>query len=202
MMNRWEKSDLAIVATKPANKAGRPAAEWAEPRAGAEGNTGHSHTRRTQSRGSVSQGLDRVRRAAKQRKKERFTAVLHHVTVDLLTDAFLALKRWAAPGVDGATWQDYEANLEEMTFEVFTAESMVARTGRSPSGDGSFRRLMASSDHWGSPPWKTKSSSERWSRYSRRSTKKTSSDSRMGSGPAAVSTMPLMPWQLGFALRV
>jgi len=112
MMHGPEKSDSAVVAMKPANKAGRPVAEWVEPRAGTEGNTGQAHTRRTQSRGSVSQGLDRVRQAAKQRKKEKFTALLHHVTVDLLRDAFLALKRRAAPGVDGVTWQDYEADLE------------------------------------------------------------------------------------------
>ncbi|WP_411860327.1 group II intron reverse transcriptase/maturase [Cupriavidus sp. TA19] len=111
-MNGPEKSDSAIVAMKPANKAGRPAAEWVEPRAGTEGNMGQPHTRRTQSRGSVSQGLDRVRQAARQRKKEKFTTLLHHVTVDLLRDAFLALKRRAAPGVDGLTWEDYEANLE------------------------------------------------------------------------------------------
>jgi group II intron reverse transcriptase/maturase len=60
----------------------------------------------------VSQGLDRVRQAARQRKKERFTALLHHVSVELLREAFLALKRHAAPGVDGVTWQDYEASLE------------------------------------------------------------------------------------------
>jgi len=60
----------------------------------------------------VSQGLDRVRQAARQRKKEKFTALLHHLTIDLLRDAFLALKRHAAPGVDGVTWQDYEAGLE------------------------------------------------------------------------------------------
>ena len=112
MMNGPEKSDSAIVAMKPANKSGRPAAEWVEPRAGTKGNTGQPRTRRTQSRGSVSQGLNRVRDAARQRKKEKFTALLHHVTVDLLRDAFLALKRRAAPGVDGVTWQDYEANLE------------------------------------------------------------------------------------------
>lgn len=112
MMNGPENPDSAIVAMKPANKAGQPAAERVEPRAGTKGNTGQSHTRRTQSRGSVSQGLDRVRNAARQRKKEKFTALLHHVTVDLLREAFLALKRRAAPGVDGVTWQDYEANLE------------------------------------------------------------------------------------------
>jgi len=112
MMNGPEKSDSAIVAMKPANKAGQPAAKWVEPRAGTKGNTGQPHTRRTQSRGSVSQGLDRVRHAARQRKKEKFTALLHHVTVDLLRESFLALKRRAAPGVDGVTWEDYEAGLE------------------------------------------------------------------------------------------
>ncbi len=51
--------------------------------------------------------------AARQRKKERFTALLHHVTVDLLRESFLALKRQAAPGVDGLTWKDYEADGED-----------------------------------------------------------------------------------------
>ena len=112
MMHGLEKSDLAVVAAKPANKAGQPAAEWVEPRAGTKGGTGQPHTRRTQRRGSVSQGLDRVRQVAKQSKKERFTALLHHVTVDLLRESFLALKRHAAPGVDGVEWRDYEAGLE------------------------------------------------------------------------------------------
>ncbi len=111
MMNGPEKSDSAIVAMKPANKTGKPVAERVEPRAETKGNTVQPHTRRTQSRGSVSQGLDRVRNAARQRKKEKFTALLHHVTVDLLMDAFLALKRRAAPGVDGVTWEDYEVGL-------------------------------------------------------------------------------------------
>jgi RNA-directed DNA polymerase len=112
MMNGTEKSDSAIRAKKPANKAGQPVAEWVEQRAGTKGNTGHPHTRRTQSRDSVSQGLDRVRHAARQQKKGKFTALLHHITIDLLRVAFLALKRHAAPGVDGVTWQDYEAGLE------------------------------------------------------------------------------------------
>ena len=112
MMHGLEKSDSAIVAVKPANKVGPPAAEWVEPRVGTEGRAGQPHTRRTQSRGSVSQGLDRVRIAARQRKKEKFTALLHHVTVDLLRESFLALKRRAAPGVDGVTWEDYGVGLE------------------------------------------------------------------------------------------
>jgi group II intron reverse transcriptase/maturase len=60
----------------------------------------------------VTQALDRVRHAARQRKKEQFTALLHHVNVDALRTAFYALKRKAAAGVDGVTWQDYEADLE------------------------------------------------------------------------------------------
>ena len=77
-----------------------------------KGNTIQPRTRRTQSRASVSPGLERVRNAARQRKKEKFSALLHHVTLDELRTAFMALKRRAAPGVDGVTWQDYEANLE------------------------------------------------------------------------------------------
>ena len=112
MMHGREKSDSAVVAKKPANKAGQPAAERVERRAGAEGNMVEPRTRRTPRRESVSQGLDRVRQAAKARKKERFTALLHHVSVDLLKDAYSWLKRNAAPGVDGVTWQEYAQDLE------------------------------------------------------------------------------------------
>ena len=125
MMNGPEKSDSAIVAVKPANKVGQPAAEWAEPRAGTEGNAGQSRTRRTQGRGSVSQGLDRVRHAARQRKKEKFTALLHHVTIDLLRDSFLALKRRAAPGVDGVTWEDYGSCQGRCRQELFNQAAFL-----------------------------------------------------------------------------
>src|ERR1700756_1834415 len=119
MKNEQEKSDPSIVAKRPANKPDiaevdlwGSGAESAEPREGTEGNTGEQRTYRTPSRESVSQGLERVREAAKQRKKERFTALLHHVTIDLLKDAYSWLKREAAPGVDGRTWQSYKQNLE------------------------------------------------------------------------------------------
>lgn len=112
MMYGREKSDSAIVAKKPANKVGTPTAERAEPRAGAEGNAGQQRTRRAQNRESVSQKLERVRQAAKLRKKERFTALLHHVTIEFLEQAFYALRRKAAPGIDGQTWTDYEGNLK------------------------------------------------------------------------------------------
>jgi hypothetical protein len=107
-----EKSDLSTVATKLTNKIGQPEAESVERRERAEGNMEGQHMRRTQSRESVSQGLDRVREAAQQKKKERFTALLHYVTIDRLMDAFSNLKREAAPGVDGATWQSYKQDLE------------------------------------------------------------------------------------------
>ena len=84
MMHGREKSDPAIVAVKPTNKAGQPDAELVEPRAGTEGKAGQQSTRRAQNRESVSQVLERVREAARLRKKERFTALFHHITVDLL----------------------------------------------------------------------------------------------------------------------
>ena len=122
MMHGHEKSDHAIVAVKPANKAEEPsaarpagephAAEPAEPRAGTEGNADQQSTRRTQCRESVSQAMERIRKVARERKKERFTALFHHISTDLLEEAFFELKENAAPGVDRVTWTDYEADLE------------------------------------------------------------------------------------------
>jgi RNA-directed DNA polymerase len=106
MMNKPEKSDPSTVAAKPANKSGRSDAQSVEPREGAKGNTPEPHTHRTQSRASVSPGLERVRERARQGKKAQFTALLHHVTVDLLQTAYFKLKRDAAPGVDGTTWRE------------------------------------------------------------------------------------------------
>src|SRR6476469_1246978 len=83
-----------------------------ERRAGAEGNAGQRSTRRAQDRVSVSQALGRVRRAARHRRGERFTALFHHLSPGLLREAFLALRRDAAPGVDGLTWRTYEADLD------------------------------------------------------------------------------------------
>ena len=122
MMHGHEKSDPAIVAVKPANKAEQPAAERsaaepnaAEPveqRAGTKGNADQQSTCRTQSRASVSQALERIRKVARERKKERFTALFHHINTELLEEAFYELAQNAAPGVDRLTWKDYEADLE------------------------------------------------------------------------------------------
>jgi RNA-directed DNA polymerase len=118
MMHGHEKSDPGVVALKPANKAGEPGAERVERRAGAEGNAGQPSTHRALNRERVTQALERVRNAARQRKKERFTALLHHVNQDTLRTAFYALKRNAAPGVDGLTWTDYEADLERRLADL------------------------------------------------------------------------------------
>src|SRR5208337_3119025 len=154
MKNEQEKSDPSIVAKRPANKPQiaevdlwGSGAESAEPREGTKGNTGEQHTRRTPSRESVSQGLERVREAAKQRKKERFTALLHHVTIDLLKDAYSWLKREAAPGVDGRTWQSYKQNLEANLVELHsrihrgTYRALPSRRRYIPKPDGRQRPL-------------------------------------------------------------
>ena len=112
MMHGREESDLAILATKPTNAAERSAAEPVEPRAGAEGNAGQHDTGRMQRRGTVTQGLERIRKAARERKQERFTALLHHVSTAQLEAAFYELSESAAAGVDGLTWRDYETDLE------------------------------------------------------------------------------------------
>jgi group II intron reverse transcriptase/maturase len=81
-------------------------------------NARQPHTFSTQSETSVSQGLEGVRKAAKESKELKLTALLHHMTVGLLRDSFYALKRKAAPGVDGVTWQDYEAGLEDRLVDL------------------------------------------------------------------------------------
>src|SRR6202049_184592 len=106
MMHGHEKSDHAIVAVKPANNAEQSAAELVEPRAGTKGNAGQQSTRRTQCRESVSQALERIRKVARERKKEKFTALFHHISTDLLEEAFFELKEDAAPGVDRLAWKD------------------------------------------------------------------------------------------------
>jgi group II intron reverse transcriptase/maturase len=95
----------------------------------------------------MSQGLERVRKAAQQKKKERFTALLHYVTVDRLMDAFSSLKREAAPGVDGTTWlsykQDLEVNLTRLHEQVHrgTYRALPSRRRYIPKPDGRQRPL-------------------------------------------------------------
>ena len=147
MMHEREKSDPAIGAGKPTNKAATAAAEPVEQRAGAKGNAAEQSTHRTQCRERVSQALDRVRQAARLRKKEKFTALLHHINVDLLREAFFALQRDAAPGVDGLTWQTYEADLERNLTDLHSRvhrgayRALPSRRVFIPKADGKQRPL-------------------------------------------------------------
>jgi len=122
MMHGHERSDSVIVAEKPANKAEQSAteqsaaeptaAEPVEPRAETKGNAGQQTMPWAQSQTSMPHALERIRRAARERKKEKFISLFHHISIDLLEEAFYELKVDAAPGVDRLTWKDYEADLE------------------------------------------------------------------------------------------
>jgi RNA-directed DNA polymerase len=98
--------------------------------------------RPTQSGKRMSQGLRGVRQAASERKQERFTALLHHLSVRLLRDSFYALKRQASPGVDGVTWQEYEAGLEGRLIDLHSRvhrgayQARPARRVYIPKADG------------------------------------------------------------------
>jgi group II intron reverse transcriptase/maturase len=117
-MHVFEESDSAVVPMSHSNKSGKPPAESEEGRALIKENTHRLNTCSTQSEIRVSQGLAGVRKAARERKETKFTALLHHLTVDLLRDSFYALKRKAAPGLDGVTWQEYEAGLEDRLADL------------------------------------------------------------------------------------
>ena len=149
-MHGPEKSDSVVVAGKPTNKAERSVAEPVEPRTGTKGNADQQSTRRAQDRVSVSQALERVRQAARQKKKERFTALLHHVAPAMLRTAFYALKRDAAPGIDGMTWEAYEADLdrriEELHARVKSGAYRASPSRRSyiPKEDGEVHRALPS----------------------------------------------------------
>ena len=111
------KSDGCVVPGKPPNKGGAeaPSAEGAEGRQPTKGNACQTAASRTQSRERASIGLARVREAARRDRRALFTALLHHVTFDQLRTSFYALKRAAAPGVDGVTWEELKERSLELT---------------------------------------------------------------------------------------
>src|SRR5262250_676728 len=142
-----EESDRAIVPVNLLNKEERSSAEAEEGRARAKENIAQSNTSPTQRGERVSQGLRGVRQAARERKQERFTALLHHVTVGLLRDSFQALKRQAAPGVDGVTWKEYETGLEDQIADLHSRvhrgayQAQPSRRVYIPKADGRQRPL-------------------------------------------------------------
>ena len=146
-MHVSEKSDCAIVPVNRPNKGGQLPAEAGEGRAQMKENIDQPHMLLTQSGKGMSQGLDGVRKAARDRKQERFTALLHHLSVDLLRDSFYALKRQASPGVDGVTWQEYEAGLEDRLVDLHSRvhrgayRAQPSRRVYIPKADGRQRPL-------------------------------------------------------------
>ncbi len=112
------ESDGCVVPTKCPNNDGKPSAEGMEGRRPAKENIGQATAPRTQSRISELSDLLGVRKVARKEKRTRFTALLHHVTVNLLRDSYYALKRNAAPGVDGVTWKEYETDLDEKLADL------------------------------------------------------------------------------------
>jgi group II intron reverse transcriptase/maturase len=146
-MHEPEKSDTVVVAVKPTNNAERSAAELVEPRTGTKGNANQQSTRRAQDRESVSQALERVRLAARRGKKEKFTSLLHHVDPEMLKTSFYALKRDAAPGVDGMTWDAYEQGLDRRIEDLHARvqsgayRAQPSRRSHIPKEDGTKRPL-------------------------------------------------------------
>lgn len=147
MMHEREKSDPTIVAMKQAKPAAPAAGESVERREGTEGKVGQDGTHRTPSRASVSPGLARLRQAARERRKEKFTALLHHVDVDLLRWSYEQLRREAAAGVDGLTWADYgeglAAKLADLHARVHRGgyRAQPSRRQYIPKPDGRLRPL-------------------------------------------------------------
>jgi RNA-directed DNA polymerase len=146
-MHVLEKSDCAVVPVNQPNKGGQPTAEAGEGRAQAGENIIRSHMPPTQSGTRMSQGLNGVRRVASVRKQERFTALLHHLSIALLRDSFYALKRQASPGVDGVRWQEYETGLEDRLTDLHSRvhrgayRAQPSRRVYIPKADGRQRPL-------------------------------------------------------------
>src|SRR5205823_12815042 len=144
-------------ASTPAKKADQPAAEQSavgaaaaesvEPRTGTKENVDQQSTCRTQSRESVSQALERIRKVAREKKGEKFTSLFHHISVELLDESFFELKRDAAAGIDGMTWkayeQDLDRNLEDLHARVHRGayRALPSRRRYIPKADGKQRPL-------------------------------------------------------------
>lgn len=146
-MHAGGESDEQVVPAKRSNKGEQSQAESAEGSCSTKGNTEEAHTRRTQGRERVSQGLRGVREAARRDKQQKFTALLHHVTTDLLRDSYSSLKRKAAPGVDGVTWQQYGEGVEERLRDLHDRvhrgayRAQPSRRTYIPKADGRQRPL-------------------------------------------------------------
>jgi RNA-directed DNA polymerase len=146
-MHAGGESDGCVLPSKCSNNGGQPSAEGMEGRQPTKENIGQATAPRTQSRISELSDLLGVRKAARKDKRTRFTALLHHVTVGLLWDSYYALKRDAAPGVDGVTWQEYETGLQEKLADLHgrihrgTYRAQPSKRAYIPKADGRQRPL-------------------------------------------------------------
>ena len=146
-MNVQEKSDCVVVPVNQLNNEEQSSAEVGEGRTQTKENIVQSHMHPTQCGKRVSQGLSGVRQAARDRKQERFTALLHHLSVGLLRDSFYALRRLASPGVDGVTWEEYQTGLEDRLVDLHSRlqrgayRAQPSRRVYIPKADGRQRPL-------------------------------------------------------------
>lgn len=148
MTHERGNSDSAVVPAKRSNKATQVAAETAEGRALAKGNSHEHDALRTQRRDSAQSALERVRQAAKADSKQQFTALLHHVyDIERLRAAYRSIERNAAAGIDGETWQRYgedlEANLADLSERLKRGayRAKPVRRAYIPKADGRMRPL-------------------------------------------------------------
>lgn len=146
-MHAAEESDRGEVPRNQPNKGASAPAEAGEGRPRLKENTEPSRTPPAQNGQRVSQGLNGVRQAARERRQERFTTLLHHLNVDLLKASYYALKRKAAPGVDGMTWREYANGLEDRLTDLHSRihrgayRAQPSRRVYIPKADGKQRPL-------------------------------------------------------------
>jgi RNA-directed DNA polymerase len=152
MMNEDGKSDSVIVPTKRSNDVAQTTKEIVEGRTLTKGNVSQQNTHRTQGRNNaVPNKLERIRQIAKKDKSAKFTALFHHITIDTLKAAFYDLKKKAAPGVDGITWESYEKNLEVNLKNLHQKthnggyQAKPSRRVYIPKADGKLRPLGVAS---------------------------------------------------------
>jgi RNA-directed DNA polymerase len=146
-MHADEKSGKVIVPMKQSNKEGLRSTEVVEGRTLPKRNTGQATAVRTQRRGTASNGLAGVRQAARQKKDVQFTALLHHITIELLEQSYFSLKQNSAPGLDGVTWRTYGDNLLEKLTALHNRihqgsyRAQPARRTTIPKADGTERPM-------------------------------------------------------------
>jgi hypothetical protein len=190
-MNGSGESYGGIVPTNRSNEGQGGPKEIVEGRPPTKKNTEQLNSSRTPSRSSEPSGLDRVRQAAREDQGLRFTALLHHVNVDLLRSSYQSLKKQAAAGVDGVTWEEYGEGLEDRLNDLHgrihrgAYRAKPSRRVWIPKTDGRQRPL-------GIAALEDKSSSGRWGQFSTRYGKRTFWALVTGSGQGAASRMHWM----------